>query len=153
MPDDPTPGRSQSRSGTGGDSGMQSAGAETTATRTDMADRLVYKLCTAGEWAAAVASGRFEGSADDKRDGYIHLSTAAQLPGTAGKYFRGIGDLVLVAVDTERLGRALWWEPSRGGDLFPHLYAALDTASACWVKPVALEADGTPILPGELDGC
>ena len=108
---------------------------------------VVYKLCTAAEWAAAVESGRYTGSPDDARDGFIHFSTAAQLPGTAAKYFSHQLDLVLLAIDAARLGRALWWEPSRGGQLFPHLYAALDVAAALWVKPLALAADGVPVLP------
>lgn len=111
---------------------------------------IVYKLTTAAEWREAVAVGAYAGSADDLRDGFVHLSTAAQLPATAAKYFRGIADLVLVAVDVAVLGADLWWEPSRGGDLFPHLYAPLPVSAALWARPVALDPAGLPLLPEDL---
>jgi uncharacterized protein (DUF952 family) len=98
---------------------------------------LVYKVLAAAEWCADLSV--YHGSADDARDGFIHLSTAAQLPGTLERHFRGREDLVLLAVDAAALGEALRWEPSRGGDLFPHLYGALprsairgESAIASW---------------------
>jgi uncharacterized protein (DUF952 family) len=108
---------------------------------------MVYKICQRSEWAAAEQIGHYTGSADDIRDGYIHLSAQPQLAETARRYFAGQGDLVLIAFDATRLGAALRWDPSRGGDLFPHLYADLPTALALWVKPLALDQSGTPIIP------
>jgi uncharacterized protein (DUF952 family) len=104
----------------------------------------IYKLLDAGEWAAAKAAGRFEGSEVDRRDGYIHFSTGAQAAETARRHFHGQDGLVLLGLDAERLGAALRWEPSRGGDLFPHLYAPLDPALVDEVRALALAADGTP---------
>ncbi|MFI4936672.1 MAG: DUF952 domain-containing protein [Caulobacterales bacterium] len=109
----------------------------------------LYKLLSRSEWAAAERAGRYAGSALDLKDGFIHLSTAAQAQETARRHFAGQGDLVLVQLDAERLGAALRWEPSRGGDLFPHLYAALNCALAEAVRPIELDSDGTPTL-GEL---
>jgi uncharacterized protein (DUF952 family) len=111
---------------------------------------IVYKLLAAGEWRAAVAAGSYAGSADDERDGFIHLSAADQLAGTAAKHFKGKVDLVLVALDAARLGAALRWEPSRGGALFPHLYGALDPAAALSTTPTPLGPDGVPTLPEDL---
>jgi len=85
----------------------------------------LYKLVSAAEWAAAKRTGFYRGSADDLRDGFIHLSAADQVEGTARKYFADCEDLLLIAVDDMALGAALRWEPSRGGALFPHLYAPL----------------------------
>jgi uncharacterized protein (DUF952 family) len=87
------------------------------------------------------------------RDGYIHFSTAAQLKETARKYFSGTPDLLLLAVEVARLNALpseLRWEPSRGGDLFPHLYADLPIAAVVRVLPVPLASDGTPLLPENL---
>lgn len=109
----------------------------------------IYKLLSRAEWDHALALGRFEGSEVDLADGYIHLSTAAQAPETARRYFSGRTDLMLVAVEAEPLGAALRWEPSRGGDLFPHLYAPLEVALALEARPLGLGPDGTPDL-GEL---
>jgi uncharacterized protein (DUF952 family) len=108
---------------------------------------LIYKICPAPLWREAEAKGRFDGAPVDLADGYIHFSTAAQLAETAAKHFAGQDDLLLVAVDEERLGAALRHEPSRGGALFPHLYAPLDPKAARWVAPLPLSADGSHALP------
>jgi uncharacterized protein (DUF952 family) len=155
----------------------------------------IYKLLTRAEWEAAQAVGVYRGSAHDTRDGFIHFSTAAQLAGTARRHFSGVADLVLLAVDIERLqsppsscpspargegtvlretalkrergsgncapsplageswgegGLPLRWEASRGGELFPHLYADLPIAAVKGERPLALGEDGIPILPTDL---
>ena len=101
----------------------------------DPASRLVYKICTAAEWREATAAGVFRGSPVDLRDGYIHLSTGAQLADTLRLHFAGQRDLVLVEVDSADLGDALRREPSRGGALFPHLYGVLAVSLAKRVSP------------------
>jgi uncharacterized protein (DUF952 family) len=111
----------------------------------------IYKICPAAIWRAALSTGVFVGSEVDRRDGYIHFSTAAQVAETAVRHFSGENDLVLVAVDSERLGAALKWEPARSGELFPHLYAPLDLTAAGAVEPLPLGADGQhqfPVLAG-----
>jgi uncharacterized protein (DUF952 family) len=108
---------------------------------------LVYKICRASEWKAAVAAGRYDGSEVDRRDGFIHFSTARQVAETAARHFAGQADLVLVAIPEAALGAALRYEPSRGGALFPHLYAALDPARAQWVRPLPLAGDGRHAFP------
>jgi uncharacterized protein (DUF952 family) len=107
----------------------------------------VYKICPAAALEEARARGRFEGSADDARDGFIHLSAGHQVPGTLAKYFVGQPDLVLLAVDPDRLGERLRWEPSRGGELFPHLYGTLDLDHVVSVEKLELQEDGTHRLP------
>ena len=109
----------------------------------------VYKIVARQAWDAARAAGRFEGAAIDLQDGYIHLSTAAQAQDTADRHFRGQADLVTVAFEAEAFGDALKWEPSRGGQLFPHLYGVIDPALALAVTAAPLGADGAPRL-GEL---
>ena len=115
--------------------------------------QFVFKVVPRPVWEDACRGGAFIGSTDDVRDGYIHLSTHEQIAGTLAKHFRGKPDLVLIQIETRVLGEALRWEVSRGGDLFPHLYAALPTASAVTAFPLPLAADGTPILPEELAAC
>jgi len=110
----------------------------------------VYKILTRAHWEEARRAGQYAGSQDDLRDGFIHLSAIHQVAGTAARHFRGIDDLVLVALDSERLGSALKWEPSRGGDLFPHFYGPLPTSAALWSKPLPLGADGVPVIPEEV---
>jgi uncharacterized protein (DUF952 family) len=102
----------------------------------------IYKICGRAEWQAAEAAGEFRGSPADERDGFIHFSTAAQLPETAAKHFARQTGLILVAVDDEALGGRLKWERSRGGDLFPHLYAPMPLSAVRWVRPLADEVNG-----------
>lgn len=107
----------------------------------------IYKILSRAEWTAAQAAGRFEGSAVDLADGFIHFSTAAQAPETARRHFAGQPDLVVLEVEGDELGEALRWEPSRGGDLFPHLYGPLETARVLDVAEAPLGVDGVPRLP------
>jgi uncharacterized protein (DUF952 family) len=109
----------------------------------------VFKIVSASEWAAATGAGFFTGSADDVRDGFIHLSKASQLAGTAKKYFIGQHNLLLVAFDSASLAPHLRWETSRGGDIFPHYYGALPVKSALWQKPLPLGDNGVPIVDKE----
>ena len=107
----------------------------------------IYKICEEALWQAAEAAGRLCGSSDDERDGFIHFSTAAQLAETAAKHFARKSQLILVAVDADELGSQLKWERSRGGDLFPHLYAPLPLEAVRWVQPLPDEVDGRRPLP------
>ena len=86
--------------------------------------------------------GQSAGAPVDLADGYIHLSTAQQVMETAARHFRGESDLVLVALEADRLGPSLRWEPSRGGELFPHLYRALRRDDVVWDKSLPLGAAG-----------
>jgi uncharacterized protein (DUF952 family) len=108
---------------------------------------LIYKICSEALWREAERAGVFAGAAIDLEDGYIHFSTAAQAPETAARHFAGQGDLVLVAVAAEALGDGLRWEPSRGGDLFPHLYGPLRLDAVRWVRPLPLGLDGRHVFP------
>jgi uncharacterized protein (DUF952 family) len=90
--------------------------------------------------------GVYPGSALDQADGFIHFSSAAQAAETAWRHFRNQDDLVVLAVEVEALGDALKWEPSRGGDLFPHLYGVLPAALVFEVTPAPLDPDGIPDL-------
>ena len=108
---------------------------------------LIYKICSEALWREAERVGVFAGAAIDLEDGYIHFSTAAQAPETAARHFAGQGELVLVAVPAEALGDGLRWEPSRGGDLFPHLYGPLRLDAVRWVRALPLGPDGRHVFP------
>ena len=117
------------------------------------ANTVIFKIVGHEEWAAACREGAFTGSPDDIRDGFIHLSSAVQVAGTAARHLKGISNLTLVAFDEAALGEKLKWEPSRGGDLFPHLYGPLPTRLALWAKPMPLGADGVPEVPQDVALC
>jgi len=109
--------------------------------------RTIYKICDAPAWREAELAGVYRGSADDSRDGFIHFSTAEQLAGTLARHYAGKTGLLLIAVDVEKLGPALRWELSRGGELFPHLYGELDLGAVTGVREIATGADGSHSVP------
>jgi uncharacterized protein (DUF952 family) len=103
----------------------------------------VYKIISQAAWTAAQAAGTFEGVEIDLKDGYIHLSTGLQAAETARRHFAGVQGLVLVAFEATSL-EGLRWEPSRGGDLFPHVYGSLDPTLALEVAALPLNTAGWP---------
>ena len=112
-----------------------------------MTAKTIYKICTIAEWSAALFKGEFEGSDVDLADGFIHFSTADQVRETAARHFAGAADLYLLVVDATQFGDDLKWEPSRGGDLFPHLYGKLPTKAVASVHPLQLGEDGKHLFP------
>jgi uncharacterized protein (DUF952 family) len=116
-----------------------------------VSNEVIYKIATGAQWRDAQASGVFRGAPVDLADGYIHFSTAAQVAETLAKHFAMQHDLLLIAVATEPLGPALRWEPSRGGQLFPHLYASLPIGAALRVDAISVADNGVHILDGLID--
>ena len=106
-----------------------------------------YKVLTADQMAVLEHEGAFAGAPVDLADGYIHLSTAAQLTETVDKHFAGQDDLHIAAVDLAAMGGAVKWEESRGGQLFPHLYAPLPLTAVLAYAPMKRDTDGTVRLP------
>jgi uncharacterized protein (DUF952 family) len=111
-----------------------------------LSDELVFKIVPRTEWAEITDA--YEGSAHDRADGFMHLSTRSQLAETLRRHYAGQDDLLLIAADPARLGRLLKWEhaPSRGED-FPHLYGVLLTSAVLWVKTITKDAQGGFIVP------
>lgn len=113
---------------------------------------LIFKICPIALWHEAQRDGFFRGAPVDLADGYIHFSTAEQVRETAAKHFAGQSDLMLLSVQAQELGAALKWEPSRGGALFPHLYAPLPVSAVFSAVRLPLAADGGHIFPDLADG-
>jgi uncharacterized protein (DUF952 family) len=107
----------------------------------------IYKICPASAWREAERLGAYRGSEVDLADGFIHFSTAQQVPSTAARHFAGQKGLFLIAIDADALGDGLRWEPAREGALFPHLYGELDLAAVVEVFDMPLRSDGTHKIP------
>ena len=113
-------------------------------------DTPIYKIVSRSLWREAEAKGRFEGAPVDLKDGYIHFSTGSQVRETAERHFSGEDDLLLLAIDADALGEALRWEPSRGGQLFPHLYGPLPLDTVLWAEDLPLAPDGRHSFPASV---
>jgi uncharacterized protein (DUF952 family) len=108
----------------------------------------VYKICPRADWGGACACGELTPSADDARDGYVHLSAPAQVRGTLDRHFAGQSGLMLLTIEISRLPEgALRWEPSRGGQLFPHLYGAFQIELVSESLELTRDAEGRMQLP------
>ncbi len=112
-----------------------------------MTDPVIYHICRTEDWKAAVATGHYLGSAQDRRDGFIHFATARQVADTVARHFAGESGLVLLAVDRARLGPDLRWEPSAKGELFPHLYTRMVVTAVIGSRPLPLGTDGRHAIP------
>lgn len=97
---------------------------------------LIYKILRADEWASLQAEGQTAGAPVDIADGFVHFSTAAQLATTLEKHFPDERDLTLLACDSQVMGDDIRWEPSRGGDLFPHLYRPFRMSDILWSRQI-----------------
>ena len=109
----------------------------------------IYKIFRRSEWAGLLAEGRTAGAPVDLADGFIHFSTADQLPGTLAKHFAGESGLVLAVLEGDALGPELRWEPARGGEFFPHLYRILRLEDVIFSQNLR-DAPGGPVLPDHL---
>ena len=110
---------------------------------------MIYKILRADEWAALQRDGSSPGAPIDVADGFVHLSTADQAPETAAKHFADVGDLTLAQLDADALGDDLRWEPSRGGQDFPHLYRDLSPTDVIVAWPLPLGPSGH-VFPPEM---
>lgn len=111
---------------------------------------VIYKICPRALWREAEEAGRFKGAPVDEADGFIHFSTAEQVPETAARHFANVSDLLLIGIEAEALGEALRYEPSRGGALFPHLYGDLPLDAVRSVTELPIGPDGQHVLPADL---
>jgi len=109
----------------------------------------IFKIFRKAEWQTLRTEKRTSGAPIDVADGYIHFSTGEQVEETAAKHFADADDLFLASFDSDALGDALKWEPSRGGALFPHLYRELLIEDVEWAQPLPLE-NGAHVFPAGL---
>ncbi len=108
--------------------------------------KFVYKICTKSEWLEIKNKGKLTGSKKDLEDGYIHFSGDDQIAGTLKKFYQNQKDLILLKVDTLKLDHLIW-EQASDGNMFPHLYSALDLSNVVEEFEISLKDDGSHVLP------
>lgn len=114
---------------------------------------IILKIFRQDEWQILRTQGETVGAPIDVADGYVHFSTAEQAVETAAKHFADEDDLMLLGVDSDRLGDDLKWEVSRGGQLFPHLYRKLHLDDVAWAQPLPLVDGRHQFPPGLEEAC
>lgn len=115
-----------------------------------MGENMIFHLCRRGDWLAALESRSYRGTGDDLRDGFLHFSTRQQVAESAARHRAGIADLLLIGVAASTLGEALKWQPSRAGQLFPHLYGPLPTDLAIRVEDLPIGDGGEHVFPPDI---
>ena len=110
---------------------------------------MIYKILRKNEWLDLKSQGSTSGAVIDVQDGFIHFSTASQVVETVEKYFKGLDDLFIAAVDDSKIGDELIWEPARKNQLFPHLYRKLNLTEIIWCKALKLR-NGKHLLPSKM---
>ena len=110
----------------------------------------VCKIMTPEEWEESIAVGEayVAVSEADLRDGYIHCSSARQVPGTLAKWYTAMDSVVVVTVDTAKLDGELKWEPNAVGELFPHIYGAIGPEAVAGVERLRRDSTGE-LVPTE----
>jgi uncharacterized protein (DUF952 family) len=110
----------------------------------------LFHIATAAAWRHS--AGPYV-PADFAREGLIHCSTQRQVMRTADALFSGRSDLVLLMIDTERVGAPIRYENLEGGsELFAHIYAPLPRAAVVAVEPLRVRSNGT-FDPASLERC
>ena len=112
-----------------------------------MTELFAYKILTKDQYDQLKTDGVFKGAPVDLADGYIHMSTRQQAAETAAKHFAGQDNLVMIMVDLAPFREALKWEESRGGALFPHLYADLPLSAVAGKVVLRLDEQGKHLFP------
>jgi len=107
----------------------------------------IYKVCSIEHWQSSKTKGEFTGVSIDLSDGFIHFSSGEQLAETLRLHFKGQENQVLLTIDPELIGTDVTWEASRGGALFPHLYADLPLKAITAEHNLVRDGDGEFILP------
>ena len=112
-----------------------------------MRDGIAFKILLTTEWAILESEGEFLGAPSDLVSGFIHMSSAAQVRRTVAKHFSDVDELYIAVIDLAALGDLVKWEPSSGGQLYPHLYGPLTREAVLSCSRVERGEDGSLCLP------
>ncbi len=102
-------------------------------------NKYIYKITSIDLFENAKKTGILTGMPIDIKDGYMHFSTNDQLLETLNIHFKNAGKLVILGIKTKDVEKNLKWEPSRGGNLFPHLYAELKISMVDFFKIINVD--------------
>ncbi len=113
----------------------------------------LFHLADRDEWLAAAAAGEYRISTRGvtlAEQGFIHCSLRHQLRGVAERYYADANNLVLLVIDSGRVGSPIRYEaPPDDLEEYPHIYGPLPAEAVTSVVPVGRDAGGRFILPAQ----
>lgn len=99
----------------------------------------IFHIATAADWRTTLATGTYTTSTVGRSladEGFIHASRRDQVQGVFDRYYRGLGeDLVLLTIDTARLESEVRVDPV-GEDAYPHVYGPINRTAVVDVEPL-----------------
>jgi len=99
---------------------------------------LIYHIALPDHWEQATREGSYRADSLDT-EGFIHCSTAAQVERSLNRFFAGRPEVLLLAIDPQRLASTLKYEPAHGED-FPHIYGPLNPDAVLGVETLHPDA-------------
>ena len=116
----------------------------------------IYHITSRAEWEDAQRRGEYV-VPSLTGEGFIHCSTAGQVPHVANAFYRGRTDLVLLAIDETAASSEVRWEPPAGppaagiseADLFPHIYGPINFQAVTRALDFQPDSAGMFSLPSE----
>ncbi|MBW4634525.1 MAG: DUF952 domain-containing protein [Iphinoe sp. HA4291-MV1] len=101
------------------------------------------------QWKQAKLVGTYRGDTLDS-EGFIHCSTPTQVIKVANYLFPNQKGLVLLCIDSKKVQPEIRYEGIEGGELFPHIYGALNIDAVFKVINFEPGEDGLFTLPEEI---
>lgn len=105
----------------------------------------IFHIATDADWRRTLETGTYTTSTVGRtleEEGFIHASRRDQVQGVFDRYYRGLGEhLVLLTIDPARLESEVRVEPV-GEDTYPHVYGPINRSAVVDVVP--LDRRGAP---------
>lgn len=96
---------------------------------------MIVHVTTRAAWERAVAAGEPYRHPSLDTEGFVHCSTPDQVAATVARYFETTAGHVALVIDADRAGDVRW-EPSTGGERFPHVYGPIPLDAVVDVRPL-----------------
>jgi uncharacterized protein (DUF952 family) len=85
----------------------------------------IYHIATSAVWEKYKNEEFYEASSLES-EGFVHCSFDAQLDAVLDRYYRDEKTVFVLEIETEKLTAKLINEPSTGGEIYPHVYGAIN---------------------------
>lgn len=101
---------------------------------------MIVHICEEAAWQEAQAAGEYHPASLDV-EGFIHASLPEQVLRVANRFYAGRKGLLLLWIDPRRVQAPVRYEPA-DGELFPHIYGALNLEAVVAVRSFLCDPDG-----------